>query len=219
MTDGNVKCWGGNTWGQAPDYRAGPDTQISAGGLFTCAVRQGNGALDCWGYNFYGQVGKAPEGAFTQVDGGGGHACAISTDRTIACWGRNDHDQATPPMPGASRPFDFEGFFAPVEPPPTLNAVKAGSSVPLKFSLGGDKGLAILAAGFPMSVEFDCATHELKGARVATKTAGKSGLTYDASTGQYSYAWKTDKALAGECRALVVKLTDSTWHMAAFHFK
>ena len=70
-----------------------------------------------------------------------GHACAISSDGQIACWGRNDHDQATPPMPGAPPPFAFEGFYPPVEPRPTLNIVKAGSSVPLKFSLGGDKGL------------------------------------------------------------------------------
>ena len=125
-------------------------------------------------------------------------------------------------MPGPASPgptYAFTGFFPPVQPPPTLNAVKAGSSVPLKFSLGGDKGLAVLAAGFPASVQFDCATHELKGDRAATKTAGKSGLSYDASSGQYSYVWKTDKAWAGTCRALVLKLTDSTWHMAAFHFK
>jgi hypothetical protein len=32
----------------------------------------------------------------------------------------------------------FEGFYPPVAPAPALNAVKAGSAVPLKFSLGGD---------------------------------------------------------------------------------
>ena len=91
--------------------------------------------------------------------------------------------------------------------------------MPLKFSLGGDKGLKVLAAGFPMSLEFDCASLELKSERVATKTAGKSSLSYDASSGQYSYVWKTDKAWAGTCRVLVLKLTDSTWHMAGFQFK
>jgi alpha-tubulin suppressor-like RCC1 family protein len=219
-TDGNVACWGGNTWGQAPGYRAGPDTQISAGDLFTCAVREGNGALDCWGYNFYGQVGQAPEGSFKQVDGGGGHACAVSSDGQIACWGRNDHDQATPPLPGAPKPpFDFQGFYPPVEPAPTLNIVKAGSSVPLKFSLGGDQTLGVLAPGFPISVQFDCASHEQVGERAATKAAGKSSLSYDPSSGTYTYVWKTDKAWAGTCRAVVLKFTDNTSHVAGFWFK
>ena len=53
-------------------------------------------------------------------------------------------------MPNVGGPIDtpaynFRGFFAPVQADPVLNVVKAGSSVPLKFSLGGDQGLKVLA--------------------------------------------------------------------------
>jgi hypothetical protein len=37
--------------------------------------------------------------------------------------------------------------------------------------------------------------------------------------GRYIYSWKTDKAWAGTCRQLIVKLTDGTYHWADFRFK
>ena len=50
-------------------------------------------------------------------------------------------------------------------------------------------------------------------------TAGNSSLTYDATTGQYSYTWKTDKGWANTCRQLVVTLADGTQYLANFKFK
>ena len=48
--------------------------------------------------------------------------------------------------------YNWSGFFPPVDNLPALNSVKAGSAIPVKFSLGGDKGLNIFAAGYPKSV-------------------------------------------------------------------
>jgi hypothetical protein len=45
--------------------------------------------------------------------------------------------------------YTFAGFFAPVDNRPIRNTVKAGSAVPVKFSLAGDHGLAIFTAGYP----------------------------------------------------------------------
>src|SRR5439155_10377852 len=45
--------------------------------------------------------------------------------------------------------FNFTGFFQPVDNPPVYNRVKAGSGIPVKFSLGGDQGLDIFATDFP----------------------------------------------------------------------
>ncbi|HET8768324.1 MAG TPA: PxKF domain-containing protein [Pedococcus sp.] len=47
---------------------------------------------------------------------------------------------------------------------------------------------------------------------------GGSSLQYDAATGTYTYVWKSDKAWAGSCRQLVVKLDDGTLHRANFKF-
>jgi hypothetical protein len=50
-----------------------------------------------------------------------------------------------------TRGYLFSSFFPPVDNPPTVNMAKAGRAVPVRFSLGGDQGLDILAAGSPTS--------------------------------------------------------------------
>jgi hypothetical protein len=49
-------------------------------------------------------------------------------------------------------------------------------------------------------------------------TAGSSSLSYDATTDQYVYVWKTDKAWANTCRQLMVTLDDGSVHTAEFKF-
>ncbi len=114
--------------------------------------------------------------------------------------------------------YEFVGFFAPIENLPAVNRVKAGSGVPVKFSLGGDHGLDILAAGYPASQPIACDA----GAPVAmveeTATAGGSSLSFDPVTGQYTYIWKTARSWAGSCRRLTVRLADGTERSADFTF-
>ena len=52
----------------------------------------------------------------------------------------------------------------------------------------------------------------------ATVSAGTSTLQYDAATQTYTYVWKTDKAWAGTCRLLLIRLADGTEHSARFQF-
>jgi hypothetical protein len=111
--------------------------------------------------------------------------------------------------------WPFAGFFRPIDNPPALNSQQAGGAVPVKFSLGGDRGLAILAAGYPASVKVDCTTGAVLGPVESTSSA--DGLTF--ADGQYSYVWKTDKSWAGTCRELPVLLVDGTLHTARFKFK
>jgi hypothetical protein len=102
---------------------------------------------------------------------------------------------------------------------PELNIAKAGTAIPVKFSLGGDKGLSIFAAGYPKSQMIACDSTDPVDDIEQTVTAGSSSLSYDPLTGQYTYVWKTDKAWAGACRQLVVMLIDGTTHVANFKFK
>jgi hypothetical protein len=114
--------------------------------------------------------------------------------------------------------FNWTGFFQPVDNLPNLNQVKAGSAIPVKFSLGGNKGLGIFAASSPTSYQVACASGSGEDLVEQTLTSGGSSLSYDASSGQYIYVWKTDKAWASTCRELEVKLQDGTTHYARFHF-
>jgi hypothetical protein len=113
----------------------------------------------------------------------------------------------------------WSGFFPPVDNLPVVNQVKAGSAVPVKFSLGGNHGLGIFAAGYPASQQISCSTNAPIDDIEQTVTAGASSLQYDAATGQYSYIWKTDRAWAGQCRQLTVRLLDGTQQQANFRFR
>jgi len=62
--------------------------------------------------------------------------------------------------------------------------------VPVKFSLGGDRGLGILAADSPTSDDAGC---NVTGPAVAS-TAANSGLQYDAASDTYTYVWKTPRS-------------------------
>ncbi|SPF54396.1 hypothetical protein SBA4_6350004 [Candidatus Sulfopaludibacter sp. SbA4] len=116
--------------------------------------------------------------------------------------------------------YTFSGFFPPVQNSPILNGAKAGSAIPIKFSLNGDQGLNILAEGYPTSQQVICANvGTLVNLPSETVSPGASTLSYDATSGQYAYVWKTDKAWAGTCRQFVLRLTDGSIHVPYFHFK
>jgi probable HAF family extracellular repeat protein len=113
--------------------------------------------------------------------------------------------------------YTFTGFFAPIDNNDVMNTMKAGASVPVKFSLNGDKGLNILAAGAPTSKAIPCPTAIADNIE-QTVTAGGSSLTYDPRTDTYIYVWETDKTWAGTCRELNVQLDDNSQHKALFKF-
>lgn len=113
--------------------------------------------------------------------------------------------------------YSFTGFFQPVDNLPIENQVKAGQGIPVKFSLGGNFGLGILAAGSPTSQVVACAAG-VPIDDIETTTTSNSGLSYDAASGQYTYVWKTDKAWANTCRQFNLKLTDGKTYTALFKF-
>jgi hypothetical protein len=115
--------------------------------------------------------------------------------------------------------YAFRGFLSPVDNPPVVNLVKAGRAVPIKFSLGGGQGLAVLAAGYPTSVRIDCSSNLPVDAIEETTTAGASTLTYDKATDTYTYVWSTDRTWAGQCRQFILLLADGSIHRALFEFK
>jgi probable HAF family extracellular repeat protein len=115
--------------------------------------------------------------------------------------------------------YAWAGFFQPVDNLPTLNGVKAGRAIPVKFSLAGDQGLGIFAAGYPLSRQIACDSGAPLDDVEQTVAAGSSSLSYDPSSGQYTYVWKTDKTWALTCRQLVINLVDGTEQTANFEFK
>lgn len=119
--------------------------------------------------------------------------------------------------------YDFgngsNGGFAPPVDGASLNVVKAVSGVPVKFGLGGDFGLDIFAAGYPTSKQISCSTGLPSDPVEETATVSKSGLSYDATSGLYTYVWKTESTWKGSCRELNLKLVDGSNHPIKLEFK
>jgi alpha-tubulin suppressor-like RCC1 family protein len=110
---GKVACWGGKHGGTAqppaPVPREVPDIgdaiQIAAGGEHACALRKA-GTVACWGMNGAGQLGDGTwedhQATAIEVKGlssviaissASNHTCAVLHDRTVRCWGANEHGQ------------------------------------------------------------------------------------------------------------------------------
>ncbi len=174
---------------------------------FTCSVNYGDGSGNLAG-SVSGNICTGP--AHTYVTFG---SYTVSVSVTDKDGGTGSASKTHAVL------FNWAGFFQPVDNMPTVNSVKAGQAIPVKFSLGGNKGLNIFAAGYPLSTKVNCATGNPQDDIEETVTAGNSSLSYSAGSDQYNYVWKTDKAWAGTCRQLVVKLVDGSLHVANFKYK
>ena len=149
----------------------------------------------------------------------GGYAAAVlASGKVLVASGYDLVNYLTSAELYTSFTYVFSGFFQPVDNAPTFNRVKAGSGVPVKFSLGGDQGLNVFAVGYPKSERVDCTSSGSLDDIEQTVTAGGSSLSYNAAANQYTYTWKTDKAWAGTCRKLTVRLSDGSDHLAYFSF-
>ncbi len=111
--------------------------------------------------------------------------------------------------------YNFAGFFKPIKNPAAFTKVDAGNTVPVRFSLTGNQGLNIFAAGSPTIQFISCTTSAPIGS--PTTTIAKS-LTYNSRTDQYTYQWKTSKNWDHKCGILQIQLNDGTTHTARFKF-
>jgi hypothetical protein len=187
-------------------------TSDAGGDTVTCHIDWGDGstldpAADCAGNHAWSDPATYTV-TVTATDKDG---AATTATRTVTV------TQPAPPPPAPE--FHFAGFFAPVDNAPVVNVVKAGSTIPVKFSLGGDFGLDIFEDGYPASAWHSCSSTSPTDNIEETVQPGSSELTYDRGSGRYHYNWKTHKAWAGTCRTLILTFRDGTVRTAEFRFR
>lgn len=189
----------------------GSAVDAGADDVLTCTVQWGDGTSGtaggstCDATHTYGTAGTVD--LTVRVADGDGGVDARTVRLTVTA----------PEQPPTAWPW--EGFFQPVDNLPTVNVVKAGSAVPLKFSVGGYRGMDIIADGHPASAPTSCSATADADVLEQVATPGASELSYDAGTGRYQLVWKTAKSWSNTCRTLVVKLADGSVHRAAFRFR
>ncbi len=109
--------------------------------------------------------------------------------------------------------YGFDGLEPPID---EENTARAGSTVPVRFSLGADVGVDDVL--FESMQVYTCGEWP-SGASEDAVGAGSTGFRYDPADDQYVFNWKTDREWAGECKALVVTLQDGTYAIAEFEFR
>ncbi len=100
--------------------------------------------------------------------------------------------------------------------PPAMASIPSGRAVPIDFSLSGNRGLGVIAAGSPTTAPIDCDTLAPTGATI--RTTGNP-LRYNAATDSYTYQWLIPAAWAGTCRSFTLSLDDGSSHTAVFRIR
>jgi hypothetical protein len=110
-----------------------------------------------------------------------------------------------------NRSYTFSGFFWPLVNPPAINQFKAGTIVPVSFSLGGNMGSNIFAPGYPLSQSVPCGAFPATSVAADKELRSEIGiLIYDPFARRYLYLWQTQRAWEGTCRQFVVKFNDGS---------
>lgn len=105
--------------------------------------------------------------------------------------------------------YSFTGFSAPVNAAPTLNAMKAGRTVPVKWRITDDLGQPYGAASSFVRVTSAQVACDASAPIDVVEDTGSSvsGLQYSGD-GYWQYNWSTDKAWSGTCRRMTLWLDD-----------
>lgn len=118
------------------------------------------------------------------------------------------------------RLLTLSGFFSPVDMGSTVNTVKGGSTVPLKFTVA-DEGVAqtstTVVSSFKQRV-VACGTLGSASDDIEMVTTGGTSLRYDATGGQFIQNWQTPKA-PGTCYVATVTMIDGQTISASFKLK
>ncbi len=203
---------------EPPTVDAGPDTTGTTGVAVdvtgTASDPDGDEVTTTWSVSGSGCTLASPEELATTV------TCTEPGTYTLALSADDGTNQPVTDTAQLRVSWPFDGFRPPIDnpsPTPVLNQVKAGSTVPVKFSLAGSRGLDILAAGSPSTVTTSCSAVDA-GDTNEEPTTATAGLHYDFAADQYIYNWKTTKSWANSCRVLRVDLVDGSRHIAYFKF-
>lgn len=179
---------------------------------------------------FFGDVPAAP--TCTADDGGSGmkscvvsgYSTAVGTHTLKATATDNAGNESTKEISYTVKPYTLNGFYQPIDMNNTVNTVKNGSTVPVKFELfkGTTELTNTSAVTSIKATPITCGS--LNGGpedAIETTATGGTSLRYDATAGQFIYNWTTPKGASqvGKCYSLTMTAADSSTMTAYFKLK
>jgi hypothetical protein len=111
--------------------------------------------------------------------------------------------------------YDFS-WRAPFDEDET-NEVDAGNIVPVRFSLVGDHGLAVLDGEPQLVPSSDCSWWRNR--ITETVPASTPNLAYSAVGDRYTWVLRSNASWRGDCRELVLRLNDGTEQRLLIRFR
>jgi hypothetical protein len=175
-----------------------------------------------------------PKPTCTATDGGSGlnaagcvvtgYSTAVGTHTLKATATDKAGNTATKEITYTVKPYTLNGFYQPIDMNDTVNTVKNGSTVPVKFELfkGTTELTSTSAVTSTKSNAISCAS--LSGDpedAIETVATGGTSLRYDTTGGQFIYNWTTPKGATqvGKCYSLTMTAADSSTITAYFKLK
>ena len=235
--DGSVVGWGWNGNGETSIPADLTGVKAVAAGYAHSLALKADGSVVGWGWNGNGETSiPADLTGVKAVAAGDHHSLALKADGSVVGWGHNIYGQTSIPAGltdvnavaaggfhslAANVPYTFIGFLAPVDNPSAVNLGRAGRAYPVKWQLKDAAGNFVSALSAVKSITFkpaQCgAFNNVVTDALETETSGKSGLSYDALSNQFSYNWATPPS-AG-CYALFLTLDTGQVQQAFFNMR
>ena len=172
---------------------------VLGGGVTVVSIAQnGIATVSDSGSGMYKVVNRGTTAITVTVDGTTGTISA-GANATLATW-------------------HFVGFSQPVDNLPTLNKMKAGQAVPIKWRLLDRSNTPVtnLAAASITVTSLNCATGTTID-QIEETVAGASGLQ-NLGSGYYQLNWKSPTTYANSCKTLHLNVGDGVTHDADFQF-
>jgi hypothetical protein len=113
--------------------------------------------------------------------------------------------------------YTFNNFKNPIKSAPYLNESEEGSTIPVKFDLGGDQGLDVLPTHIATSQKVNCTTKEPIGDATPVNLTNNGGLSIS-DENIYKFQWKTLKKWENSCRQLILEFNSGETIVAYFKF-
>jgi hypothetical protein len=179
------------------------------------------------GSYYFGSVPAAPDCSASDAVSGpagcsvSGYVTAVGQHTVTAKATDNAGRSATVSASYSVLAWTVRGFYSPVDMIGTLNTVRGGSTVPMKFEVfAGSSELTSpsVVSSFKTGIIACSTVGAVPTDEIEITTTGGTTLRYDASAGQFIQNWQTPKA-AGVCYRTTMSTIDGTSISAYFKTK